>query len=65
MVGKKQARQRIHGTSGCRPGSGLRENGFTLIELMIVLTIVAILVSIALPMADSVILRARESVLKE
>ena len=31
---------------------------------MIVLTIVAILVSIALPIADSAILRAREAVLK-
>ena len=46
------------------PGGRLRNDGFTLIELMIVLTIVAILVSIALPIADSAILRAREAVLK-
>lgn len=38
--------------------------GFTLIELMIVLTIISILVSIALPVANSAIVRARESVLK-
>ena len=42
----------------------LTGDGFTLIELMIVLTIVTILVSIALPIADSAILRAREAVLK-
>jgi general secretion pathway protein G len=38
--------------------------GFTLIELMIVLTIISILVSIALPIANAAILRAQESVLK-
>ena len=50
--------------SGGHPGGKLGGDGFTLIELMIVLTMVAILVSIALPIADSAILRAREAVLK-
>jgi general secretion pathway protein G len=38
--------------------------GFTLIELMIVLTIISILVTIALPIANAAILRAKEAVLK-
>jgi general secretion pathway protein G len=39
-------------------------SGFTLIELMIVLTIISILVTIALPIANAAILRAKEAVLK-
>ena len=38
--------------------------GFTLIELMIVMTIVVILVSIAVPLYQKSIMRAKESVLK-
>jgi len=40
-----------------------RRRGFTLIEIMIVMTIVSILVSIAVPMYQKSILRAKESVL--
>lgn len=38
--------------------------GFTIVELMIVLTIVGILVSIAIPIYQKSIIRAKESVLK-
>lgn len=41
-----------------------RRRGFTLIELMIVMTIVTILVSIAVPLYQRSILRAKESVLQ-
>lgn len=40
-------------------------NGFTLIELMIVMTIVTILVSIAVPLYQKSVLRAKESVLRQ
>jgi general secretion pathway protein G len=46
-------------------GDALRgRRGFTLIEILIVLTIVSILVSIAMPLYQKSVLRAKESVLK-
>lgn len=40
------------------------DRGFTLIEIMIVMTIVTILVSIAIPMYQKAILRSKESLLR-
>jgi len=39
-------------------------HGFTMVELMIVLTIISVLVSVAIPIANSAILRAKEAVLQ-
>lgn len=39
--------------------------GFSLLEMMIVLTIIAILAAIAIPMYQSVVLRAKEAVLRD
>ena len=42
-----------------------QNRGFTLIELMIVISLILILVSVAMPTYNQSILRARESVLKQ
>jgi len=45
--------------------SGKRRFGFTLIELMIVMAIISILVSIAVPLYQRSVTRAKESVLRQ
>ena len=46
-----------------RNGDGARR-GFTLVELMIVMTVVTVLISLAVPMYQKAIVRAKESVLR-
>jgi general secretion pathway protein G len=47
-----------------RTRTGRRSFGFTLIELLIVMSIIVILVSIAIPLYQKAIMRSKESVLR-
>lgn len=47
-----------------RSGSVRRTRGFTIVEMLIVMSIISILVSIAVPLYQKSILRAKESVLR-
>jgi general secretion pathway protein G len=46
------------------PAARYRRLGFTLVELMIVMAIIAVLMSVAIPIYTRTIIRAKESVLK-
>jgi general secretion pathway protein G len=52
------------GPIGSRPGVRRRLRGFTFVELMVVITIIVILISMAIPIYSRSISRAKESVLK-
>ena len=52
-------------TRGAQSEAGVAVPGFTLLELMVVLTLIMILASFAIPTYQRVILRAREAVLRE
>ena len=52
------------GTDATRPQTMTRRRGYTLIELIVVMAIISILVSVAVPMYQKSILRTKESLLK-
>jgi general secretion pathway protein G len=45
-------------------GSSKRRRGFTFVEMMVVITIIVILISMAIPIYQKAIIRSREAVLK-
>ena len=48
----------------CARGSVRRRRGFTFVEMMVVITIIVILISMAIPIYQKSIIRSREAVLK-
>ncbi len=50
--------------TGKSPSGKSRQRGFTFVEMMVVITIILILITVALPVYQKSIIRARESVLR-
>jgi general secretion pathway protein G len=64
-MGRSTVTGRERRTSSRIPDPGSRIPGFTLIELMIVMSLIVILASIGLTVYTNSVIRAKESVLKE
>ena len=52
-----------NGAISAKRGNWLKKAGFTFVEMMVVITIIVILISIAIPIYQRSIIRAKESVL--
>src|ERR1035438_9243250 len=66
FIPRARTRRRMEPITPTGRGRGLsrREFGFTMVELMIVMAIIVILVSLAIPKYQKALIRAKESVLK-
>jgi general secretion pathway protein G len=67
LRGMNKSSYRTAQASSCRrsaAGERMRQYGFTLLELMIVISIMMILLAVAVPMYNQSIVQARESVLR-
>src|SRR5437763_12595629 len=54
---------RLMPSGSCRPRRTAARRGFTFVELMVTVTIIVILISMAIPIYNRSIIRAKESVL--
>ena len=54
-----------HVTSRWETGGGRPHDGFSLLEMMMVVTLISIIASIATPIYRSVVVRAREAVVRD